>query len=527
MEIEEQVTAWLAQQDTDIYVVGGTVRDRLLGRPVYDLDLAMAGDGLILARRLADRFRGAYYPLDEARKTGRAIMIGTSGHRLVVDVACFRGSEPSGSYSLEQSLAADLDDRDFTINALAADVRTLDDIVDRHGGLHDLAAGLIRPVSEGSIRNDPLRALRAVRLAAGLGFSLAAETVMLIRRDGAALDQVSGERVRDELARLLALPQAARYLAQLETLGLLSVIFPELEPLRGEAQSAPHHLDVLSHSLETVRALDALLGALSCDAGRETKKKGRKTIDSLQRDDRRRDEDDIRRLADTQSPMPNIHLAALAPFAGRLQAHMNQRLGEGRPRLVTLKLAALLHDTGKPSARTVDEDGRIRFIGHEAESVRITGNVLQRLRFNKAEVRLGGGIVRHHMRPLLLAEQETVSSRAVYRFFRDTGEAGPDVLLHALGDHAATYPPGSATESWFRLESLTVRMLADYYDRPEERVTPPLLIDGNDLMGEFELEPGPRIGELLEAVREAQVSGEVHTLEQALALVRSQLIGEP
>ena len=527
MKIEQQVTAWLAQQDTDIYVVGGTVRDRLLGRPVYDLDLAVAGDGLVLARRLADRFRGAYYPLDEVRKTGRAIMIDASGHRLVVDVACFRGTEPSGSYSPEQSLAADLDDRDFTINALAADIHTPDDIVDRHGGLDDLAAGLIRPVSEGSIRNDPLRALRAVRLAAGLGFSLATETVMLIRRDGAGLGQVAAERVRDELARLLVLPRSARYLAELETLGLLTAIFPELEPLRGVAQSPPHYLDVLAHSLETVRALEALLDALFCEAGTETKDERRWTNDSPRMDGRRWLEDEFRTKTDTQSPTADFQLADLAPFAGRLQAHMNQRLGEGRPRLVALKLAALLHDAGKPAAQTVDQDGRIRFIGHEAESARITGEALQRLRFNRAEVRLGGVIVRYHLRPLLLAEQENVSFRAIYRFFRDTGEAGPDVLLHALADHAATYCPDSATESWLRLEPLTVRMLSDYYDRPEERVTPPPLVDGNDLMREFELKPGPQIGEMLEAVREAQVSGKVHTLGQALALVRSQLAGRP
>jgi hypothetical protein len=127
------------------------------------------------------------------------------------------------------------------------------------------------------------------------------------------------------------------------------------------------------------------------------------------------------------------------------------------------------------------------------------------------------------MRPLLLASLESVSSRAVYRFFRDTREAGPEVLLHALADHRATHGLISADSQWRRLVALTARMLTDYWERSAERVKPPPLLDGYDLLGEFGLEPGPQIGELLEVVREAQVSGEVSTRQEALALVRQRL----
>jgi poly(A) polymerase len=136
-------------------------------------------------------------------------------------------------------------------------------------------------------------------------------------------------------------------------------------------------------------------------------------------------------------------------------------------------------------------------------------------------VRLGTAIVCHHMRPLQLAKQASVSSRAVYRFFRDTGEAGVDVLLHSLADDRAKCPPGVQDEHWVRLVALTARMLADHWERGPERVDPPPLLDGNDLRRELGLQPGPRIGMLLEAVREAQVSGEVGTREEALLLARS------
>jgi tRNA nucleotidyltransferase/poly(A) polymerase len=418
---------------------------------------------------------------------------------LVVDVAHFRG----------ETLAADLADRDFTVNALAADVRAPGDVIDHHKGMADLAARLIRPVSEHSIRDDPLRALRALRQAAELGFTLAPETETLICRDGLALSSVSGERVRDELARLLAHPHAAPFLRRMDDLGLLTAVLPELEPLRGLKQPPPHHLDVLSHSLETVDALEQLLDGAPA-AGSKQQAASQAPI--------------LRLRSGQVSQFPNF----LAPFADRLEVHLAATLGGERPRLVTLKLAALLHDVGKPAARMLDDQERIRFLGHDQRSAKLAGAALRRLRFNRVEVRLGETVVRHHMRPLLLANQPSVSSRSVYRFFRDTGDAGVDVLLHALADHRATYAPGatdgtSADDPWPRLVALTARMLADYYERGEQRVAPPPLLTGHDLLREFGLEPGPQIGELLEAVREAQVSGEVSSREGALTLVRARL----
>jgi poly(A) polymerase len=475
----DQVIAWLATEGVPAYLVGGFVRDQLLGRPNYDVDVAVDTDGLALARRLANGLGGDYHPLDSERGTGRAILHRQDGRRLVVDVACFRGPD----------LEADLADRDFTINAMAVDVGNPEVTIDHHGGLQDLAAGLIRPVSKDSIRNDPLRALRAIRQAAELGFALAAETECLLRRDGPSLRQVSWERQRDELARLLHRADAAPWLCRLDDFGLLTVVLPELEPLRGETQPPPHHLDVLAHSLAAVQALETVVSALE---------------------------------ADGTDRLVELGLQALAPHADRVQVHLRQSLAYGRSRLISLKLAALLHDTGKPGARSVDE-GRIRFLGHPRESARLTGDVLRRLRFSSSEVRLAVTIVRHHMRPLLLAEQTMVSARAVYRFFRDTGEGGVEVLIHALADHRATYAPGSEDQRWPSLVAVVVRMLDDYWRRQAERIAPEPLINGHDLLREFSLAPGPRIGELLEAVREAQVAGEVRSREEALALIRQEL----
>ncbi len=498
MKLDEKVVAWLARQDGEIYLVGGCVRDRLLGRPVCDLDITVNGDGISLARRLADHFGGAYFPLDLNRSAGRALLRDQHDQRLVVDVARFRG------LNLEEDLAG----RDFTINALASTARAPTDVIDRHGGLADLDAGRIHPVSASSIRDDPLRALRAVRQALELGFALTPETERLIRRDGHLLASVSGERIRDEMSRLLATPDAATQLSYLDNLGVLTTVIPELEPLRNLSQPQPHHLDVLAHSLTTVRVLEDLIaGWLVAHA-----------VDGP-----------------GEGPVPDARLGiaddgtsrVLGHFASRLVKHLLHIAGGDRSRLVTLKLAALLHDSGKLEARTVDEDGRIRFLRHANVGAEIIARVMHRLRFSNAEIRLAETIVRHHMRPLLLAAQKRVSPRAVYRFFRDTGDAGVDILLLTLADHKATVAPDAEDPRWPRLERLAVRMLTDFWERPRQRVTPPPIIDGNDLLKELDLQPGPRIGDLLELVREAQVCGRVSTRDEALSLLRAILEETP
>jgi tRNA nucleotidyltransferase/poly(A) polymerase len=481
--LEEWVIAWLASQNVDAYLVGGCVRDRLLDRAVHDLDVSIAGDGCALARRLADRFGADYYTLDGDRGTGRAILRREDGEQLYVDVAHFRGED----------LAADLAGRDFTINALAADVALPAVVIDHHGGLADLEAGVIRPVSDDAIRDDPLRALRAIRLAAQLDFALAKETEELIRRDGAALADVAAERICDELSKLLACTSSSPFLYELDRLGLRDAILPELEPLRELEQPPPHRYPALKHTLESVRALEVLLDAIGCaPAGRNAS--------------------DIAAIAG------ECYLGDLPAFAAQLRQHLAGVLSGERPRVVLLKLALLLHDVGKPGTQSA-EGGRIRFLRHEDVGSKIAGEALARLRYSRAEVRLVECIVRNHMRPLLLASQDGVSSRAVYRFFRDTEDAGIDILLHALADHLATYAFEMEGSGWHRLVDLVTRMLGYHLDRRVELARHAALLTGRDLLREFGLQSGPQIGELLEAVREAQAVGEVETRAEAMSLV--------
>lgn len=481
-----RVARWLRDEGVEAYLVGGSVRDALLGRPVsafHDLDFAVPSGGLRLARRLANRLGGAFFALDVERDTGRVVLIEPDGRRLYLDFARWRGD----------SLQADLADRDFTINALALDLGRKQAVIDPFGGQEDISAGVVRAVTDRSFANDPARTLRAVRMEAVFDFGIEPHTETLLRQAIPWLDRVSCERVRDELDRILAAPGAAAHVRRLDDLGLLAAVLPEVVALEGVTQSSPHRSDVYTHTLQVVEALEGLFAWLWPAAG-YTPLAGEtaKTVDRL------------------------------LPWRDPLREHLSQPTSDDRLRATLLKLAALLHDAGKPETRSEDEAGRIRFLGHESRGAAITARALRRLRFSGEEVALARTIVAHHLRPLHLSQVETVTRRAIYRFFRDTGDAGVDVTLLSLADCLGTRGAfGSA--GWHRALDVAAALWEGYFCRRREMVSPPRLIGGRDLMAEFDLSPGPRIGELLECVREAQAEGQVSSREEALALVREVL----
>jgi putative nucleotidyltransferase with HDIG domain len=483
-----QVLQRLQAMVEPLVLVGGSVRDLLLGRDLHDLDLAVPAGGLALARRLADSLHGAYVPLDETRDTGRALLAGPGGQVLVVDVAAWRGP----------SLADDLRLRDFTVNALAAEIHGLSaHLIDVTGGLADLEARLLRTASPQALRDDPLRCLRAVRLAAELSpwrFRLEQDTARQVRLHAPLVAASAGERVRDELVRTLAVPDPVRWLALLSELGLLAVVLPEAEALRGVEQPAPHIYDVFDHTLYVAGHVAFLTGWMAGEPAYEPAG----AIDASM-------------------------ARALQPFRTALQSHLADSVGVVLgSRDQALRWAALCHDWGKPATRQVEIDPasgqqRIRFLGHEDQSVQLSRQALRRLRFSEAEIRWVTTIVAGHMRPHHLAAAGQPSRRAVYRYFRELGAAGVDTALLSLADLRAMAGPGLSLDVWQRQLDLVVGLLDAYFHRSEEAVRPLPVIDGHALMAALGLAPGPQVGQLLEAIAEAQASGEVQSREQALA----------
>src|SRR5574341_302470 len=238
--------------DQEIYLVGGAVRDLLLNRVSHDFDFAVPKDAVSLARRAASALHADFYVLDESFDTARLIVSTSDGGRDLLDFAAFRGPD----------LEADLRGRDFTINAIAFDLRnqtTLDPL----NGASDLRAKIIRACSDSSLNDDPIRILRGVRLAAAFEFKIDSHTRRSMKQAAHLLPSVSPERQRDELFRIL---EGQRPDASLRALGLLNVfphLLPELSVLKHVEQPAPHVYNVWEHTLSVIQHLERILASLA------------------------------------------------------------------------------------------------------------------------------------------------------------------------------------------------------------------------------------------------------------------------
>lgn len=471
-----KLKGFISERSQKTYLVGGFVRDLLLGRPGKDMDLVVAGDALAVAASLAAALGGSYAVLDKEHGIARIYLKleGPAEERWVLDIA-----------SLREEIRSDLAKRDFTVDAMALPLEALgngregDHIIDPFGGRKDLQRGVIRAVNPQVFKQDGARLLRAVRLAAELGFSLEPATEEQIRQDAHYITSISGERVRDELLGILACPGATLHLRLLDHLGLLARILPELETARGIEQPPEHFWDVFQHSLETVGAAEQVL----------------------------------------EEPK-------IAGGAYPLTAHFAEEVVMGRTRLILLKLAALLHDIGKPATKSVEETGRIRFLGHAKLGANMSLPILERLRFSQREIRMVCTMIEHHLRPGQLLAGETITRRALYRYFRDTAPVAIDTLILNLADHLAMRGPLLNPREWSEHMEGANRLLHAYYQE-REIALPPKLMDGHDLIELFDLEPGPEIGRLLEEVQEAQAEGLISTREEALIFLRQALGREP
>jgi tRNA nucleotidyltransferase/poly(A) polymerase len=493
----QRVIAAVRNAGRPAWLVGGYVRDRLLGRPSHDLDLIVPTGGIALAQMAARTFGGAFFVLDESRDVGRAILRSGAGETLEVDVARLR----------EPELLADLSLRDFTVNAIAVDISAAAEgvegwgrVIDPFEGREDLVRRRLRAVSEGAFIDDPLRMLRAVRQAVELGFSLEEATYSLIRRDAPLLAAVAAERARDELVRVIAAPGAWQHLRLLADLDLLPHVLPEISATVGVLQSPPHYQDVFDHTRSVMAHLEGIYDLLWPKAG-------------YRRPSSPADDPTVIAPAAVWDELGE----ALAPFTADLRAHLAQPLSASQSRRTWLPWAALTHDWGKPAMRTVDPAGRVRFLEHDHWGALLVERRGQALKLSSDEVTYISGLADAHMRPGLLAHDYPPSRRAIYHFYRDVADSGPDCALLSLADYLATRAAQIEPEHWRRRLGVAVALLHAYFRERDDRVAPPALLNGRQIMAEFGLKPGPQIGELLEGLREAQAVGEVTSLDEARA----------
>jgi len=459
--LEEQVAE--ALDGHEAWLVGGTLRDELLGRATEDVDLAVAGDPEVAARKVARALGAPCFPLSAAFGTWRVV-----GDGWQVDLSVLQGD----------TLAEDLSRRDFTINAIARPIGG-GELIDPHGGRGDLEQRVLRMVSSSSLPEDPLRALRLVRLACELQCTIEADTRRSAAANAPGLRTVAGERIFAELQRIIASQRARDGLALLTELALMTEVLPELEQLRGVEQNRYHHLDVYDH---TLLVLDQVL----------------------------------RLETDPAAVLPGLAPAALE----RIAALLAEPVGDGVTRSTALRFGALLHDIAKPQTQAVADDGTVLgFPDHAAQGAEQVRAICARWKTSDRLRTHLAALARHHLGLGFLVHEEPSDVRVMYRYLARTAPLQTDISLLSIADRLATL--GHKAEiSTERHMAVALTVLPRALDFDAVLAAPPL-IRGDALADALGISPGPAIGALLAEIAEARYAGEIWTADEAVAYART------
>ncbi|GAB4508606.1 MAG: CCA tRNA nucleotidyltransferase [Anaerolineae bacterium] len=464
----------LADHTEPVVIVGGAVRDAYRGVPIHDVDLAVPTSGIRVARKIADRMGGSFFMLDKDRDVGRVILETPEG-KLWIDVARYRGDD----------LLADLTDRDFTVNAMAVNLLSdLNLLIDPLNGEQDLLQPAIRRCSPHAIADDPIRMLRAVRHSIQLTARIEPQTLADIRAHVPQLAETSPERIRDELIKLMRVNRPAAALRVADALGLLPVIVPEVNALHGLQQRPPHVFDAWNHTLMVVERLNGLLTTIS----------------------------PLRTDSTAAAFDYGMVVTALDVFRKALQAHIDEPLPPNHSVWWLLLMGALLHDLGKGNA---DDDG------YETASAKIAERVAVDLRLSNPEKQRLTIMAQHHN--VIFNLPAALTDLDMHRFWYQFGRSGIDLCLLALADYLGTWGNELKQDAWLRLLEQVQTLLTAYFKRYDAVVVPPTLVTGNDLMDALNLSPGKHIGAMLDHIREGQVTGDITTVEDAIAAARTLL----
>lgn len=471
--------------DNPVYIVGGFVRNLLLGKGSPDVDLLVIGRVRELAEEAASQLEASFISLDEANQVYRLII---KEPFVQIDVAA-----PKGSNSKGKALREDLALRDFTINALAIllanylrGTKRQKNVIDYHGGIEHLREKRLHPVNSRSIQDDPLRILRGIRLAGSYGLSFSKECIYQMKAARKDLTNVSGERIRDELWQIFAVANSRDYIEQMTSdFEVLPVVIPEIHQMEETEQNNFHVENVWQHSLRVLGELELILKHENWP-------------------------DEVSSL---------------------LKEYLFNPVSGGRNRIPLLKVAALFHDIGKIVTQKKQETGKITFYNHQKEGVTAVSSILRRLKLGNREASTIKTIVKHHMDPLNLFQARPLTKRAKNRFFYRCGKDTLGVLILALADNAAAYKaraevmangavktaPDSLAAPEF--QRFIFALLRDYSKEEKHLNQLPQLLTGKDIMEHFNIPQGREVGRLLHMVKLAQIDGEVTTKQEALNLI--------
>ena len=444
--------------DNEIYLVGGCVRDFFLGNISYDRDLIVTDEEAdTFARKLSDFFNGKYIPLDEENKIYRVV--------LPDKINYFDITNP-----VENSLENDIKRRDLTINAIAVNIKTGEIPSFCLGGIEDLNKKILREISEKNFTDDPLRLLRIFRFYSSLGFEPAENLIHIASKYSNLINKPAKERIEYELMKLFNGKYCAESLILMDKTGILEQLFPIVKELKQIPPNQHHHLDLFHHSIETVKQVQIIYENSSEE----------------------------------------------------VKSHMDRTDFGGFPRIAHLKLACLLHDIGKPSTWTIEENTqRHRFIKHDSEGEKLCVPILKNLCFSNKQIEYISYIIKKHMYPSAVVSAPDMSEKTMMRYLRKSEDNAIDNILIAQADRLSALGP-EITGEIVNNNINALNNLMDFCIETRKNIKPlPKLLDGNEIMQILNIKPSPKLGEILDTLREAQISGDITTKEEAVNFIKT------
>lgn len=444
---------FILSQIKEGYLVGGAVRDALLGKSTCDRDIAIKG-AEEFAHKIAEKFDATFITLDSEFKIYRVVLQDKVNY---LDISEIQG----------ETIEEDLMRRDFTINAIAYDLKT-EEFIDVTGGVEDLKNGVLRHIKDENLAEDPLRILRAFRFASVTGFEMTSELQAAIRKYLPLALNPAPERINYELMKFLGGQHAAKMLLSLDEFGLLEKIFPCVNEMKRVTPNSHHHLDLFHHVVETVRQIEI---------GYEN--------------------------------APQV-----------IREHLDKVDFGGFPRINHLKLAGFLHDIGKFSTWTVEPTGRHRFIKHDDVGSKMVVPLLRQWKFSKKQIEYISCMIKNHIYPSSVLDAPDLNEKVMMRYLRKMEDNVIDNIILARADRLSARGV-DVTEAMVKnnLDGLD-KLLNFYLEKRETLVPLPKLVDGKEIMEIKGIKPSPQLGEIINALHESQLNGDVMNREDALKFVK-------
>lgn len=447
---------FILSQINEGYLVGGTIRDFLMGKTSFDRDIAIK-NAENFAKNLAEKLDATFIVLDEENKIYRLVLKDKINY---LDI-----SELCGN-----TIEEDLQRRDFTINAIAYDLAK-EQIIDIVGGQDDLKNKVLRQIKDKNFEDDPLRVLRAFRFLAVTGFDMAEELKFAIEKYKTLLNKPAKERVMYELMKLFGGKFASKTLLEMDKFGILEEFFPQVKEMKKVPPNTHHHLDLFNHVVESVRNVEELYKNSSKE----------------------------------------------------IQEHLEKVDFGGFARINHLKLATFLHDIGKYSTWTIEESGRHRFIKHDDVGAKMCKPLLQDLKFSKKQIEYISFMIKNHIYPSNVLAAPDLNEKVMMRYLRKMGNDVIDNIMLAKADRLSALGEDITDEIVKENLDGLDKLLSFYLEKRDTMKPLPKLLDGNEIMELKGIKPSPLLGEIVNALNEAQLNGDVVSKDDAVCFVKNYM----